>query len=93
MTISQHIAWKHAGHPVGTYVHPDEGHIKIHPLNRYYVMTRNLQWFSFWLQGVRDPSLEFFDQFERWEKLRDDWNGMRAKKQEALARIECANVR
>lgn len=78
ITISQHIAWKHAGLPVDTYVYPDEGHIKVHPLNRLYVMTRNLQWFDFWLRGVEDPRPEFTDQFKRWEKMRADWNAKQA---------------
>lgn len=72
-TIPQHIAWQHAGLPVETYVYPDEGHLKIHPLNRYYVMTRNLQWFDFWLRGVEDPRPEFAEQFKRWEKMQAAW--------------------
>ena len=72
-SIPQHLAWQHAGVPVETYVYPDEGHIKVHPLNRYYVMTRNSQWFDFWLRDVEDPRPEFADQFKRWEKMRDVW--------------------
>ncbi len=55
------------------YVYPDEGHVKIHPLNRYYVMTRNLQWFDYWLRGAIDPRPEFADQFRRWAGMRDRW--------------------
>ena len=73
MTVTQHIAWQHAELPVETYVYPDEGHVKTHPLNRSYVMTRNLQWFDFWLRGVEDSRPEFADQFRRWEKMRADW--------------------
>jgi dipeptidyl aminopeptidase/acylaminoacyl peptidase len=73
-TIPQHVAWKHANLPVATYVYPDEGHIKVHPLNRYYVMTRNVQWFDFWLRDIADPKPEFADQFKRWAKMRADWN-------------------
>ena len=51
-------------------------------LDRYYVMTRNLQWFDFWLKGVTDSSIEFGDQFKRWEKMRDDWKARRAKKEQ-----------
>lgn len=71
ITVPQHIAWKHAGLPVATYVYPDEGHIKVHPLNRYFVMTRNLQWFDFWLRNIIDTRPEFADQFKRWETMRD----------------------
>jgi dipeptidyl aminopeptidase/acylaminoacyl peptidase len=79
MTISQHIAWQHVGLPVETYVYPDEGHIKVHPLNRYYVMLRNLQWFDFWLLGIEDSSPQFADQFKRWEKMRDEWMSTKSK--------------
>lgn len=78
MTVPQHIAWKHAGLPVETYVYPDEGHLKVHPINRYYVMTRNVQWFDFWLRGIEDSRPEFTDQFKRWRRMRDDWNAKRS---------------
>jgi hypothetical protein len=60
--------------PTDLYVYPDEGHIKVHPLNRYYVMIRNLQWFDFWLRDIEDPQPEFADQMKRWEKMRKDWD-------------------
>jgi hypothetical protein len=74
MTVPQHIAWEHAGIPVETYVYPDEGHIKIHPRNRDYVMTRNLQWFDYWLRNVNTPAPNSSDQFARWEEMRTKWN-------------------
>lgn len=69
----QPAAMIRAGVPADLYVYPDEGHIKVHPMNRYYVMTRNLQWFDFWLHSVEDPRPEFADQFKRWEQMRADW--------------------
>jgi dipeptidyl aminopeptidase/acylaminoacyl peptidase len=73
VSIAHHVAWEHAGLPVETYVYPDEGHIKIHPRNRYFVMTRNLQWFDFWLSNIADNNPEYIDQFRGWEKMRHAW--------------------
>jgi hypothetical protein len=69
--IAQRIAWQHAGLLVDTYVYPDEGHVKSHPINQYFVMTRNLQWLDFWLRALDDPRPEFADQFKRWKQMRD----------------------
>jgi len=67
------------GAPADLYVCPDEGHIKVHPLNRYYVMTRDIQWFDFWLRDIEDPRSEFAGQFKGWEKMRDAWQARKAK--------------
>lgn len=72
------------GVPADLYVYPDEGHVKVHPLNLYFVMTRNLQWFDFWLRGVEDPSAEFADQFRRWEKMRAEWKAKEAGRDSRL---------
>jgi dipeptidyl aminopeptidase/acylaminoacyl peptidase len=69
-TLGHQIAWQHAGLPAEMYVYPDEGHLKIHPVNRWFVMTRNLQWFDFWLRDVEDEAPQFAEQFRRWRAMR-----------------------
>jgi dipeptidyl aminopeptidase/acylaminoacyl peptidase len=96
-TVPQHLAWQNAGIPVATYVYPDEGHMKIHPLNRYYVMLRNLQWFDFWLRQAEDLRPQFSDQFERWEEMRAVWNkhltstGFQSEKPSAQSRYSSSD--
>ena len=67
------------GMPADLYVYPDEGHIKVHPLNRYYVMLRNLQWFDFWLRRQEDLRRQFAVQFERWECMLTRWKTKTAR--------------
>ena len=56
--------------PVDLYVFPDEFHVKWQPRHRRALFERNLDWFSFWLQGREDSTLAKTNQFERWRKLR-----------------------
>lgn len=56
--------------PVEMYVFPEEAHIKWQPVHRRAVYERNLDWFSFWLQGTEDPDPEKAEQYARWRVLR-----------------------
>lgn len=55
-----------AGQPVEMYVFPDETHIKWQPAHRLAIYERNLDWFSFWLQGRIDPDPAKAAQYARW---------------------------
>lgn len=56
--------------PVEMYVYPDELHVKWQPIHRHAVYERNLDWFSFWLQGREDPDKAKDTQYRRWRKMR-----------------------
>lgn len=56
--------------PVDLYVFPDEFHIKWQPVHRRATFERNLDWFTFWLQGAEDPAPAKAAQFARWRALR-----------------------
>ncbi len=59
-----------SGKPVEMVVHPDEYHIKWHPLHRLAIYERNLDWLNFWLKGLEDSDSRKRDQFRRWRRLR-----------------------
>lgn len=63
-------AFRTKGPPVEMYVFPDEHHIKWQPAHRLAIYERNLDWFSFWLQGRMDPSPAKAAQYARWCALR-----------------------
>jgi hypothetical protein len=63
-------ALREHGKPVEMYVFPGEHHNKWQPLHRAAVYERNLDWFSFWLQGVVDPDAAKADQYRRWQAMR-----------------------
>lgn len=58
------------GQPVDLYVFPGEFHIKWQPVHRRATFERNLDWFSFWLQGREDPAPAKAAQFAQWRDLR-----------------------
>ena len=62
-----------AGTPTELFAFPDEAHIKIQPRHRLAVYDRNLDWFRYWLQDVRDPDPTKADQYRRWDRLRQRW--------------------
>ncbi len=63
-------ALREAGQPVDMYVFPGEHHIKWQPIHKQAVYNRNLDWFSFWLQGKVDPDPVKAEQYRRWQDMR-----------------------
>jgi dipeptidyl aminopeptidase/acylaminoacyl peptidase len=63
-------AFRTKGPPVEMYVFPDEHHIKWQPAHRLAIYERNLDWFSFWLQGREDSDPAKVPQYVRWRALR-----------------------
>lgn len=62
-------ALKEQGKPVDLYVFPDAYHWKYQPAQRLAVYQRNLDWFSFWLQGKVDPDPARAAQYAHWQSL------------------------
>lgn len=63
-------ALREHGQPSETFVFPGEHHIKVQPTHRLAIYNRNLDWFTFWLQGRENPSPQDPAQFARWRLLR-----------------------
>jgi dipeptidyl aminopeptidase/acylaminoacyl peptidase len=60
-----------ANKPYDIFVFPQENHFKWQPAHLYAIMTRNLDWFLFWLQGIEDHASGKQQQYGRWRKLRN----------------------
>ncbi len=62
-------ALKGHGAPVEMYVFAGENHIKTRPVHRQAIYLRTLDWFDFWLRGVRsaDPARQL--EFGRWQAM------------------------
>jgi dipeptidyl aminopeptidase/acylaminoacyl peptidase len=56
--------------PVELFIYSNELHVKNQPKHRYEIYTKNLDWFKFWLMGVKDPSGSKADQYQRWSKMK-----------------------
>ncbi|WP_206240143.1 Atxe2 family lasso peptide isopeptidase [Novosphingobium terrae] len=70
ISLETFTALHEAGQPVDMYVYPGESHIKWQPLHKQAVYNRNLDWFSFWLQGKTDPDPAKAEQYKRWQDMR-----------------------
>jgi dipeptidyl aminopeptidase/acylaminoacyl peptidase len=67
------VLLRDAGIPTDLVFYLDETHILWHPKRRASSMNLNLDWFSFWLQGLEDSVPEKAAQYARWRKQRDGW--------------------
>ena len=61
------------GKPVEWYYYPNEEHTPDHPLARLASVTRNVDWYRFWLTGYEDPNPAKAEQYKRWRDLRESW--------------------
>ncbi len=63
-------ALRSAGAPAEFVYYPDETHLPNVPQDRLRIMTENLDWFDFWLNGKEDPDPRKADQYRRWEGMK-----------------------
>lgn len=56
--------------PLEMRIFPDEQHIKYHPRSILGAYNNNLEWLSFWLQGVEDPTPSLKPQYDRWRAMK-----------------------
>ena len=56
--------------PAELYLYPNAPHNLKAPLQRYYSLTRHVDWFRFWLQGYEDPNPAKASQYRHWEQLK-----------------------
>lgn len=70
-----YTALRSQNQPVDLYFFPDEFHNKWQPRHRAAVWDRDLDWFSFWLQGREDPAPDkaaMFTRWRAWKRARDE---------------------
>ena len=62
-------ALREHGQPVEMYVFAGEHHNKWQPRHRAAIYQRNLDWFSYWLQGRVDADPARAEQYRRWKAM------------------------
>lgn len=65
-----HTALREVGAPVDMYVFPDEHHVKWQPAHRLAIYRRSLDWFDYWLRGVRSTAADRQSELSHWDTLR-----------------------
>jgi hypothetical protein len=69
--------------PAALYVFPDEHHVKWQPAHRLAAYTRSLDWFAYWLDGLKDPDPSKTTQYEAWDALKVEAALAKASKADA----------
>jgi dipeptidyl aminopeptidase/acylaminoacyl peptidase len=65
-----HARLSRSGTPVELYAFPDEAHFKVQPIHQWKAMSRNLDWFGYWMLGDVDRDPAKAGQYARWSGLR-----------------------
>jgi dipeptidyl aminopeptidase/acylaminoacyl peptidase len=68
--LETYTALREAGAPVDMFVFPGEHHVKWQPAHRLAVFRRSLDWFDFWLRGIRSQAPDRQAELDRWDALR-----------------------
>ncbi|MFD0945064.1 Atxe2 family lasso peptide isopeptidase [Sphingomonas canadensis] len=70
LALESFTALREHGQPVDVYVFPDEYHYKWQPVHRRAVYLRSVDWFDYWLRGLRSRDPARAPDLERWDRLR-----------------------
>ena len=73
--LESYTALREAGAPIDMFVFPGEHHNKSQPAHRLAIYRRSLDWFDYWLRGVRPAAPERKVELAHWERLRQSMGG------------------
>jgi dipeptidyl aminopeptidase/acylaminoacyl peptidase len=68
--LETYTALREAGAPIDMFVFPNEHHNKSQPAHHLAVYRRSLDWFDYWLRGIRSDAPWRQDELEHWDALR-----------------------
>lgn len=68
--LESYSSLREAGAPVDMYIFPGEHHAKWQPAHRLATYRRGLDWFDYWLRGIRSPSPARQAELLHWDSLR-----------------------
>lgn len=69
-SLESFTALREAGAPVDMFVFPDEHHVKWQPAHRLAIYRRSIDWFDYWLRGIRSQAPDRQSELKHWELLR-----------------------
>lgn len=61
---------REAGVPIDLFVYPNEYHARWQPAHRLAIYRRSLDWFDYWLRGVRSSAPDRQSELREWDRLR-----------------------
>jgi dipeptidyl aminopeptidase/acylaminoacyl peptidase len=67
-----YTALREAGVPIDLFVYPEEYHARWQPAHRLATYQRSLDWFDYWLRGVRSGDPRRAVELKAWDGLREE---------------------
>ena len=68
--LETYTALREAGVPIDMFVYPGEYHARWQPAHRLATYRRSLDWFDYWLRGVRSKDPDRQPELKEWDRLR-----------------------
>lgn len=68
--VETYTALREAGVPIDMFVYPDEYHGRWQSAHRLATYRRSLDWFDYWLRGVRSTAPDRQSELKEWDRLR-----------------------
>jgi dipeptidyl aminopeptidase/acylaminoacyl peptidase len=69
-TLFTYTALREAGVPVDLFEYPGEYHARWQPAHRLATYRRSLDWFDYWLRGVRSNDPDRQSELKEWDRLK-----------------------
>ncbi|MGE5562077.1 MAG: Atxe2 family lasso peptide isopeptidase [Bacillota bacterium] len=68
--VETYTALREASVPVDMFEYPSEHHARWQPAHRLATYRRSLDWFDYWLRGVRSEAPDRQSELKEWDRLR-----------------------
>jgi dipeptidyl aminopeptidase/acylaminoacyl peptidase len=68
--VETYTALREAGVPIDMFVYPGEYHGRWQPAHRLATYRRSLDWFDYWLRGIRSKAPDRQAELKEWDRLR-----------------------
>jgi dipeptidyl aminopeptidase/acylaminoacyl peptidase len=68
--LETYTGLREAGVPIDMFVYPGEYHGRWQPAHRLATYRRSLDWFDYWLRGVRSQAPDRQSELREWDRLR-----------------------
>lgn len=68
--LETYTALREAGVPIDMFVYPGEYHGRWQPAHRLATYRRSLDWFDYWLRGIRSDAPDRQSELREWDRLR-----------------------
>lgn len=70
--LETYTGLREAGVPIDMFVYPDEYHGRWQPAHRLATYRRSLDWFDYWLRGIRSDAPDRQSELRDWDRLKEE---------------------